>query len=331
MRNRPNLTLQAGVQVTRSNIPTGGAPGGDSRSDGHDGRLLASREVILCAGVVHSPSLLMLSGIGDGGELARLGIEVKVDRPAVGRNLQDHVDVTVRQSCPLPITESMALRPDQKALIGLQWILFKTGRGATNHFEVGGYVETRQDLDRPNIQLCFMPLLVSYDGAPALSYQHGYQVSVMLLQPSSRGAVELASPDPLVAPKLTFNYLSEEDEVVQLAEGIQAVREILSHPAMERFRGTELAPAVGSAELVGKFIRATAKSTHHPGGTCRMGVDGDAVVDPQGRVRGVRGLRVADASIFPKITSGNINAPTVMLAEKISDMIVRGGMEHLHG
>jgi len=329
IRGFSNFSLRTGVQATRILLENGRATGVEYRSIQGTGIVFAQREVILCAGAVHSPTLLMLSGIGDSDHLSRFGIRTELNRPSVGKHLQDHVDVTVRQLCPLPITESKALRADQRLLIGMEWLLFKKGRGATNHFEVGGYIETRHGLDRPNIQLCFMPLLVSYDGAPALGHRHGYQISVMLLQPTSRGTVELASSDPLAAPKLTFNYLTNKDEVSQLSEGIQAVRSILSQPAMEKFRGVELAPGVSSNGAVEKFIRETAKSTHHVCGTCRMGLNDDAVVDWQGRVRGIRSLRIADSSIIPKITSGNINAPTVMLAEKISDMIVHDGSQSL--
>lgn len=321
VRDRPNLRIMPEACVKKVVLDRGRATGVDVVVEGTVERIVCEREVILAAGAVGSPHILMLSGVGDASRLRRLDIDVVADSPEVGANLMDHVDVTVRQTCPVPITESLAMRLDQRLLIGLEWILFKTGRGSTNHFEVNGYIRTPSAAGHPNIQLCFMPLLVAYDGAPALRNAHGYQVSVMLMPIQSRGRIEL---DDSAQPRLTFNYLQYPSEVAQLAEGVEAVRDILDQPSMRKYRGSEIAPGEGvtsSADLE-TFIRRTAKSTHHVCGTCRMGSDSASVVDEVGRVRQVEGLRVVDASIMPLITSGNINAPTMMLAEKIASTLI---------
>jgi choline dehydrogenase len=204
----------------------------------------------------------------------------------------------------------------------LEWLLFKSGAGATNQFEAAGYICTRPDLTQPNIQLCFIPMLVHYDGSTA-STRHGFQVTVMQLQPRSRGRLSLAAADPRAAPLLRFNYLRDPSDIADLRQGLRALRDIIAQPAMAACRGAELAPGDGAksdADL-DDYIRRTGKSTHHPACTCRMGSDEGAVVDTQGRVRGVRGLRVIDASIMPSIPSGNINAPTIMIAEKLADAV----------
>lgn len=319
-RHRRNLTILSSATVTKVIFEAGEAVGVDLIRNGQRQRVSANREIILTAGAIGSPQLLMLSGVGEPSRLACHGIAVVAVSREVGMNLVDHVDVTVRQSCPVPVTESMALRPFQKMLIGMQWLLFKSGRGATNHFEVNGYIATRAEEGLPDIQLCFMPLLVAYDGAPTLKFQHGYQVSVMLMRPASRGHMELSGADPNLHPRLMFNYLSSEDDVARLRDGIRAARNILRQPGMAAFRGPELSPGENLTDdrAIEAFIRRTAKSTHHPCGTCRMGTDAGSVVDNAGRVRGVRRLRVVDASIMPTITRGNINAPTMMIAEKIA-------------
>jgi len=226
------------------------------------------------------------------------------------------------QAATAPVTGTLALRLHHKALIGLEWLIFKTGAGATNHFEVAGYVRTRPELRQPNIQICFIPLLVHADGSRT-GYPHGYQASVMVLRPRSRGRLTLAGPDPNLPPRLSFHYLSEPEDIAELREGVRTLRRIFAQPALTPFRGEEVAPGSGvrSDADLDVFIRATAKSTHHPCGTCRMGIDANSVVDGEGRVHGIHGLRVIDASIMPRITSGNINAPVLMIAEKIADCV----------
>jgi choline dehydrogenase len=314
---RPNLTVRTGAVATHILIEGHRAVGVEFRQ----GRALdraVGGEVVLCGGAINSPQLLMLSGIGPAAELGRLGIRVVTDLPGVGGNLQDHVDVGLKQLCTQPISASPLLRPHRKLLIGLQWLLFKNGPGISNQFELAGYIRTRAALSRPNIQLCFIPMLVDYDGS-AVSSEHGFQATVMQLQPGSRGRVSLASADPTAPPRLHFNYLTESADLFDLREGLLALRDIIGQPAMAACRGAEIAPGGAAGDDLMGYIRTTAKSTHHPCGSCRMGSDVAAVVDGEGRVHSLERLRVVDASIMPTIPSGNINAPTIMLAEKISD------------
>jgi choline dehydrogenase len=265
----------------------------------------------------------MLSGIGGAEELRALDIPVVADLPGVGEDLQDHVDAGVKRVCTRPVTITPASRFPRNAGVLLRWLLFGTGPGATNHFETAGYIRTAPDRRRPNIQIAFIPLLATYDGS-VLSEPHGFQATVMPLQPKSRGSVKLRANDPLAPPALRFNYLAEEDDLRELREGLRSLRRIFAQPAFDPYRGREIDPgeAVDSDASLEAFLRATTKSTHHPCSTCRMGTDDRAVVDENGRVRGLEGLRVVDSSILPRITSGNINAPTIMLAEKISDSIL---------
>jgi choline dehydrogenase len=331
IRGDANLTVRTGARVERilfeGRLATGIEVNGPSGKES----IRANAAVILCAGAVNTPHLLLLSGVGPGDQLKRHGIAVVRDLGQVGNNLQDHVDVTLRLACPLPITESLALRLDRKILIALEWLLFKTGKGTTNHFEVAGYIKTRKDAAQPNIQLCFMPLLVAYDGVERLNSRHGYQISIMLLRPRSRGAVELASADPAAAPRLRFNYLSDEDDIRQLHEGLAAARSIVSQPAMAKYTTSELAPGaeIRSEKAIEDFIRNTAKSTHHPCGTCAMGRYPDtSVVNGAGVVHGIERLRVIDSSIIPTLPGGNLNAPTMMVAEKIVQHLLGGASEH---
>jgi choline dehydrogenase len=213
-------------------------------------------------------------------------------------------------------------------LIGLQWLFSHSGPGATNHFEVAGYIRTSDRVNQPDIQLVFIPMLVAYNGTPPDRTRHGFQVSVMALRPKSRGAVRIVSADPMAAPRLHFNYLHRDEDVRTIRDGIIALRGILSQASMREYRGAELAPGddVRDPAAIDHFIRTTAKSTHHPCGSCQMGTAKECVVDGAGQVHGINRLRVADASIMPTIPSGNINAPTMMLAEKIADII--NGADH---
>lgn len=320
IRRNESFTLLTGAMAERILFDGRRASGVVVRNAGGRETVNATGEVILCTGAIHSPHLLMLSGIGPADQLRKAGVKVLLDAPRVGQNLQDHVDISLRQACPQPITESLALRLDRKLLIGLEWMLFKTGKGTTNHFEVAGYISTRTT-GQPNIQLCFMPLLVAYDGAPALKARHGYQISIMLLHPGSRGCVDLVSSDPLTPPRLRFGYLTEEGDVDQLREGLAAARRVVSQPAMDPYRSGEIAPGAGISRKpdIEAYIRRTAKSTHHPCGTCAMGLDpAMSVVAPDGLLHGLDALRIVDSSIIPLIPGGNLNAPTMMVAEKIA-------------
>ncbi|HVY98091.1 MAG TPA: choline dehydrogenase [Dongiaceae bacterium] len=321
-KSRANLRIFTSVLADRVRLEGGRAAGVEVLRDGRRSAVTARREVILSAGAIGSPAILQRSGIGDASALRSLGISVAVDRPAVGRDLQDHVDVSFKQIAMEPVTVSPELRLRNKARAFLRWWLFKTGPVATNHFEVAGYIRSSAAADRPDVQICFIPLLVDVHGKP-VGAGHGYQMTIMGLRPASRGAVTLTSADPAAAPGILFNYLSREEDIAPLRDGIRRVREIVEQPAFASLKGQELEPgeALQSDRELDGFIRQTAKSTHHPCGTCRMGADAGSVVDPQARVRGVAGLRVVDASIMPRITSGNINAPVFMLAEKLADAI----------
>ncbi|MER9019080.1 choline dehydrogenase [Mesorhizobium sp. M0898] len=285
----------------------------------------ARREVIVAASSINSPKILMLSGIGPGQHLRENGIPVIADRPGVGRNLQDHMELYIQQESTKPITLNSVLNPFSKALIGAQWLFFKSGLGATNHFEAAAFVRSRAGVDYPDIQYHFIPAAVRYDGKAAAK-AHGFQAHVGPMRSKSRGSVTLRSPDPKSKPVIRFNYMSHPDDWTEFRHCIRLTREIFGQAAFDPYRGKELSPGshVQSDEELDAFIRDHAESAYHPCGTCRMGRADDAmsVVDPECRVIGVEGLRVADSSIFPRVTNGNLNAPSIMTGEKAADHIL---------
>lgn len=285
----------------------------------------ARREVIVAASSINSPKILMLSGIGPGQHLRENGIPVIADRPGVGRNLQDHMELYIQQESTKPITLNSVLNPFSKALIGAQWLFFKSGLGATNHFEAAAFVRSRAGVDYPDIQYHFIPAAVRYDGKAAAK-AHGFQAHVGPMRSKSRGSVTLRSPDPTSKPVIRFNYMSHPDDWTEFRHCIRLTREIFGQAAFDSYRGKELSPGshVQSDEELDAFIRDHAESAYHPCGTCRMGRADDAmsVVDPECRVIGVEGLRVADSSIFPRVTNGNLNAPSIMTGEKAADHIL---------
>ena len=285
----------------------------------------ARREVIIAASSINSPKLLMLSGIGPAGHLKEHGIDVVADRPGVGRNLQDHLELYIQQESIQPITLYSKLNLFSKALIGAEWLLFKSGLGATNHFESAAFVRSRAGVDYPDIQYHFLPAAIRYDGRAAAK-SHGFQAHVGPMRSKSRGAVTLKSPDPWEKPAIRFNYMSHEDDWADFRHCIRLTREIFGQKAFDPYRGREISPGkdVQSDEALDGFIREHAESAFHPCGTCRMGRADDArsVVDPECRVIGVEGLRVADSSIFPRITNGNLNGPSIMTGEKAADHIL---------
>ena len=321
-RDRRNLTVRTGCLATRIRFEGRRAAGVEYGRRGRRWTVRAEREVILCAGAINSPRLLMLSGIGDADALRRLGIDVVAHRPGVGENLQDHIDAGVKVTCRQPISDTPCLRPHRKALIGLRWLLFKTGPGATNHFEAGGFVRSRPDLAQPDLAMWFIPLLVRNDGS-RLPYEHGYQATVVLLRPRSRGYVRLRSARPADPPLIRCNYLSEAEDLRTLREGVRRLREIFAQPAFDALRGDEIRPGAEAHRdgALDSYLRRTAKSTHHLSCTCPMGADERSVVDEEGRVHDVEALRVADASAMPDIASAALNATTIMVAEKLSDRI----------
>jgi choline dehydrogenase len=285
----------------------------------------ARREVIVAASSINSPKILMLSGIGPAAHLAENGVQVVADRPGVGRNLQDHMELYIQQESTQPITLNSVLNPFSKALIGAQWLFFKTGLGATNHFEAAAFVRSQAGVDYPDIQYHFIPAAVRYDGKAAAK-AHGFQAHVGPMRSKSRGSVTLRSPDPKATPVIRFNYMSHPDDWTEFRHCIRLTREIFGQKAFDSFRGKEISPGshVQSDEDLDAFIRDHAESAYHPCGTCKMGRADDimSVVDPECRVIGVEGLRVADSSIFPRVTNGNLNAPSIMTGEKASDHIL---------
>jgi choline dehydrogenase len=292
------------------------------RGGSHEVR--ARREVILSAGSINTPQLLKLSGVGPARELAGCGIEVVHELPGVGGNLQDHLEFYFQVACREPVTLYSEMSMLRRALIGVRWILTKDGLGASNHFETGGFIRSRAGMRYPDVQFHFLPLAVNYDGS-ALAREHGFQAHVGPMRSRSVGWVRLRSAEAREPPRISFNYMSRPEDWEEMRACVRLTREIFAQPAFDRYRGREMQPgeSVVSDEQIDAFIRAKAESAFHPCGTCRMGNPGDpqAVVDPETRVIGLEALRVVDSSIMPSITTGNLNAPTIMLAEKAADHI----------
>jgi len=291
-----------------------------------DGRILrAGREVVLAASSLNTPKILMLSGIGPAAHLAQHGIPLMADRPGVGANLQDHLELYLQFATKDPITLFKYWNLWGKAWVGAQWLAFGKGPGASNQFESCGFIRSAAGIDYPDIQYHFLPIAVRYDGK-AVAEGHGFQTHVGPMRSKSRGSVRLRSADPAADPVIRFNYMSHPDDWAEFRAAIRLTREIIGQPAMARYVQHEIQPgaALQDDDALDGFIRAHAESAYHPCGTARMGRASDplAVVDPQGRVIGVQGLRVADSSVFPRITNGNLNAPSILVGEKIADHIL---------
>jgi choline dehydrogenase len=323
---RPNLTLQMLSLSTRVLFE---GPADARRAVGvevaHGGQLQqwrATREVILSGGAINSPQLLQLSGIGDPAQLQALGIQVTAALKGVGENLQDHLETYVQYACKEPITLYSALNPLVKLKIGAEWLLFGTGLGATNHFESGGFIRSEAGVKHPDLQYHFLPMAVRYDGKSAAP-GHGFQAHVGPMRPTSRGHVRLRDANPLTPPVIRFNYMSTEQDRKEMRAAIRLTREVFAQHAFDRFRAEELSPgpAVQTDAEIDAHIRANAETAYHPSCTCRMGSDEMAVTDGAGRVHGVQSLRVVDASLMPDVVSGNLNVPTIMMAEKLADAI----------
>ena len=285
----------------------------------------ARRAVVLAASAINSPKLLLASGIGPAAELQALGIPVVADRRGVGRNLQDHLEVYVQFECLQPVTLHPQLGLLSKAMIGARWLLRHDGPGATNHFEAVAFVRSQAGIAYPDIQYHFLPAAITYDGRKA-ARSHGFQVHVGPMRSKSRGAVTLRSADPRLAPRILFNYMAHPDDWAEFRRCVRLTREIVRQPAFKPFAGQELSPGASaqSDAEIDAFVRGHVESAYHPCGTCRMGRADDAatVVDPTCKVVGVDGLYVADSSIFPIITNGNLNAPSMMAGEKAADHIL---------
>ncbi len=321
---RPNLDMIRCL-ARRVVIDNGRATGVEIERGGRIETVRARREVILAASSINSPKLLMLSGIGPGAHLAEHGIEVVADRPGVGANLQDHLELYIQQECLQPITLYSKLNLISKGLIGLEWLLFKSGDGTTNHFESAAFLRSKAGVEYPDIQYHFLPVAIRYDGkAPAKA--HGFQAHVGPMRSPSRGRVKLTSNDPKALPSILFNYMSQERDWADFRHCIRLTREIFSQPAFEPFKGREISPGdqAQSDDELNDVIRDEVESAYHPCGTARMGRADDpmAVVDPECRVIGVEGLRLADSSIFTRIPNGNLNGPSIMVGEKAADHIL---------
>ncbi|HCH4195283.1 TPA: choline dehydrogenase [Vibrio parahaemolyticus] len=290
----------------------------------------AKNEVISSAGSIGSVQLLQLSGIGPKDVLEKAGIELKHQLEGVGKNLQDHLEVYFQYHCKQLITLNSKLGLVSKGLIGTEWILTRKGLGATNHFESCAFIRSREGLKWPNIQYHFLPAAMRYDGQAAFD-GHGFQVHVGPNKPESRGSVEVVSSNPNDKPKIEFNYISTEQDKQDWRDCIRLTREILNQPAMDEFRGDEIQPGLNitTDEQIDEWVKQNVESAYHPSCSCKMGADDDplAVLDEQCQVRGIQGLRVVDSSIFPTIPNGNLNAPTIMVAERAADMILGNALE----
>ncbi|MFC0542143.1 choline dehydrogenase [Kutzneria chonburiensis] len=322
VRKRPNLTVKTRAYTTRILFEGTRAVGVEYVQGGRTKQVRAG-EVILSGGAINSPQLLQLSGVGNAKELAALGIDVVHDLPGVGENLQDHLEVYIQYACTKPVSVAPYMKWYNKPLVGLKW-LFRTGPGATNHFEGGGFVRSNDEVAYPNLMFHFLPIAVRYDGSLPAG-DHGYQVHVGPMYSDARGSVKITSTDPRVKPALRFNYLSTEQDRREWVEAVRVARNILTQHAFDEYSGGEISPgpSVETDEEILAWVAKDGETALHPSCTCRMGVDEQSVVDPESlRVHGVDGLRVVDASVMRYVTNGNIYAPTMMIAEKSADLIL---------
>ncbi|MDE2218995.1 MAG: choline dehydrogenase [Gammaproteobacteria bacterium] len=322
---RPNLAVRTHAMVTRIEFDGALATGVRYRVAGAERSVQARREVILSAGSIGSPHLLKVSGVGPPDELAAQGIPVVRALPAVGENLQDHLEFYFQVACKEPVTLYSALNPLSQFLIGLRWLLRHDGLGASNHFETGGFIRSRAGIRYANLQFHFLPMAVSYDGS-SLAKEHGFQAHIGPMRSQSRGWVRLRSPRIEDPPRIFFNYMSQPEDWEEMRACVRLTREVFAQPAFDRYRGREIQPgdAVQTDAQIDEFIRRKVETAYHPSCSCRMGAADDprSVVDPRGRVIGVERLRVVDSSIMPSITTGNLNAPTIMIGEKLADAIL---------
>ncbi|MDF2618151.1 MAG: choline dehydrogenase [Xanthobacteraceae bacterium] len=322
---RANLKVETHARVERVLFEGRRAVGVAWSRGGEKHEVRAAREVILSGGPINSPQLLKLSGIGNADELQAHGIDVVAHRPGVGENLQDHLEFYFQVACTQPITLYSKMGLVARGMIGARWLLTGEGLGATNHFESCGFIRSRPGISSPDIQYHFLPLAVTYDGQ-GMASEHGFQAHVGPMRSKSRGWVRLKSADPAEPPRIQFNYLTHPDDLVEMRACVRLTREIFAQKAFDPYRGREIQPGadVTSDEAIDDFVREKTESAYHPSCTCRMGSPSDphAVLDPQMRVIGVEGLRVVDSSAMPSITNANLNAPTIMMAEKAADHIL---------
>ena len=322
-KERPNLTIHTHAVTDRVLFEGKRAVGVRylrGREQPHVAR--ARREVLLCGGAIASPQILQRSGVGPGALLKKLGVTLVQELPGVGQNLQDHLEMYLQFECLKPVSLYPALKWWNQPAIGAEWLFLGSGIGASNQFEAGGFIRSSDEFEWPNIQFHFLPVAINYNGSNAVN-EHGFQAHVGSMRSPSRGRIEIRSTDPRVDPSILFNYMSTAQDWREFRDAIRITREIMAQPALDPYRGREISPGVdfqSDAEL-DEFVRQHGETAYHPSCSCRMGTDDMAVVDGQGRVHGVDGLRVVDASIMPQIITGNLNATTIMLAEKIADRI----------
>ncbi|WP_318453607.1 choline dehydrogenase [Photobacterium leiognathi] len=323
---RSNLTLKKGIVARKVLLDGKKAVGVEFEQSGKLSQVFATKEVISSAGSIGSVQLLQLSGIGPAAVLENAKINLVHDLPGVGANLQDHLEVYFQYHCNEAITLNSKLDLVSKGKIGAQWLLTRTGLGATNHFESCAFIRSRKGLKWPNIQYHFLPAAMRYDGRAAFD-GHGFQVHVGPNKPQSRGTVSVVSNDPHAKPKIEFNYISTEQDKQDWRDCIRLTREIMAQSALDQYRGDEIQPGadITSDQAIDQWVKENVESAYHPSCTCKMGDDNDvmAVLDPQCRVRGIENLRVVDSSIFPTIPNGNLNAPTIMVAERAADFILQ--------
>lgn len=319
---RRNLHLLANTEVSRIVIDNGAAVGIEIIDSGTRRIIRTQREVVVSAGAINTPRLLLLSGVGPANELRQVGVPVVEDVAGVGRNLQNHPGVDLQYSTDDADSLTSELHLFGRAKLAAEWVLRRKGLGATNFFETGAFLKTRDDVDFPNMQYEFLPLtrrLVNNKLVPV----PGFQFWMDLSRPESRGAVTLRSNDPAVPPATVFNHYESKQDMRDMIDGIRLTREIVSQPAWRKIVRGELTPGVDitTNRQIEAFVRAATNTSYHPAGTCRMGADRDAVVDAEGRMNAIANLRIVDASIMPKVVTGNLNAPVMMMAEKIADRI----------
>jgi choline dehydrogenase len=320
---RPNLTVESNALVTRLLFEGKRAVGLEYEQKTETHKVRATREVILSGGAVNTPQVLLLSGIGDADLLMRFDIPVVQDLKGVGKNLQDHLDCSIQYECSQPITLYSQSNPLSAARTGLQYLLFKKGLASGQGLESGAFLKSRPDLENPDLQFHFIAALM-YDHTRKRADRHGFMAHVCQLRPQSRGFISLKSADPRIAPLIQPNYLESEEDRRALREGVKLARDVFGQEAFDPYRGPEMMPGahVQKDEQIDAFVRKTAETIYHPVGSAKMGTDSESVVDSQLRVFGVDGLRIVDASVMPTLVSGNTNAPTIMIAEKASDMVL---------
>jgi choline dehydrogenase len=320
---RPNVTVETRALTQRIILEGKRAVGVEFIQNGQVKRYRAEREVICSGGAINSPQLLMLSGIGPADHLRETGIKVEHDLPGVGQNLQEHLEMYIQQQCTKPITLYTYTKPIPMALAGVQWFLTRTGVCTSAHLEAGGFIRSQAGIEHPNLQFHFLPSTVNDHGRKN-GTSHAYQVHIGNMRQASRGWIKLKSADPREHPRIQPNYLMEEQDRKEFRDAVKLTREIFAQKAFEPYRGAEINPGahVKTDAEIDAFVRERGDSAYHPSCSCKMGTDEMAVVDPQARVHGLDGLRVVDASIMPSVVSGNLNAPTIMMAEKCSDMIL---------